>query len=333
MAQPTTEIVRWDLSLTFSEFVIEANRRMFAAHKLLPPIMVGLQNAKFRKMLIENLLTPVENTRRAPDGTYRRDTFEWGEDSYATEEHGVEEPLDDRQVRIYRDVLRAEQIAVRRALNRVLQKYEDDVATYLFNATTFAGKTAGVGASWKTSASTADPIADIDAGLLAVENQCGVRANTIAITKEGLRLYARTARVEDLVKYSGRDDPKSLAHTIDAMKAIHMVENVVVCGGQKNTAGRKQDASLSKIWDESMCLVCNVNDGPDLESDVPSLGRTIVWADESAPVPGAEDEALGVIVEEYYENARRGNVYRARTDYVRKTLQLESGYLLTGIDA
>jgi hypothetical protein len=64
---------------------------------------------------------------------------------------------------------------------------------------------------------------------------------------------------------------------------------------------------------------------------MPNIGRTLMWREDSPGPTGAEDEEIGVAVEEYREENRRGEVIRARTDYQVKQLHAPAGHLLTNL--
>src|SRR5689334_15794477 len=107
MASPRTAISRFDYSLSFSEFSNYLNRQKFIGHLVFPPIYVEYQSAAFRHLPAEAMITPIEDTTRAPKSGYKRDDYEWVTTSYLTEEHGVEEATDDRQLKMYGTELRA----------------------------------------------------------------------------------------------------------------------------------------------------------------------------------------------------------------------------------
>ncbi len=331
MGSPSTVINRFDLSMSFSEFSLLANRKNFVGPRVLPAVGVAEQSSSFAKITVESVLGPIETTLRAPKGTYKRDDFEWTTDSYATEDHGVEEVIDDRTQRMYGSEIRAEQIHVQRAINRVLMSYEDAVATAVFNTTTWTGSalTTTIGTKWDVKAS-ADPIADIDAAIGKVETSSGQKPNTLIVTSLAMRSLKRADRIEDLLKYSGRDDPKNVG-IISGLKELFDLENIIVANGYKNTADKGQSASFSRLWDTTMAMVCHINPDNDLESASPTIGRTVMWTEENGPIPGASDPEPGVIIEEYREERRRGGVIRARHDRQIKILHAESGHLLTGV--
>lgn len=330
MSTPAQAITRFDLSLSYDEFNLEANRRGYVGLQVLPPVAVAQQSSDFRKIAIKSLLGPIEDTRAAPDGTYGRDSFEWNKDSYATEDHGAEETLGDRALKMYGSEIRAEMIHRDRAINRVLQAFEAACAAAVFNTTTWTGEdlTDTANVAWSTQ-TTATPIDDIDAAIEKVKTNCGTKPNALVITDWGLRLLKRTNQVEDLLKYSGRDDPKNLG-VLSGLSELFDLPKIIVADGFKNTAGRGQDATLARLWDSSMCMVCCIDDSADLENIRPTIGRTIMWQEENGPLAGADGQ-IGALVEEYREEARRGSVIRARNDRVIKILHPEAGFLITAI--
>lgn len=326
MGSPATAINRFDLSLAYSEFSLEANRRGFVGPLIMPPVPVALQSASFLKICTGDLLTKKEDTRRAPKGTYKQDDFEWTTDNYAVTEHGVEEPLDDWTLRRYRNEIMAEQIHGDRAVNRLLQAYEHEVAEIMLATATFPD---GAGTDWSTPG-TGTPITDINAAIAAVETASGQTPNTLLLTKTQVRRIKLCDEVTDLLKYSGRDDPKQLG-TVAMLQDLFDIERVIIANGFKNTADRGQTASLSRIWDDTKAIVCCTHTSPDLESPGPRVGATIMWSEENGSIPGSQETEIGVLVEEYRQEGIRGSVLRARNNYQIKVLHPETAYILTGL--
>jgi hypothetical protein len=329
---PSTAIKRWDLSISYQEFNLRANRKGFIGLQVLPAIGVQKQSAGFLVVKVESVLTPIEDLRRNIDGTYKRDDFKWDQDSYNTDDHGAEEPLDDRTLAMYQEI-RAEQIKSERAINRVIQAYENEVAAAVFNSTTWTGSdlTTSVSIPWSTPA-TAVPITNIDAGCVKVKNNCGSKPNTLIVTDLGLRYMKRTAQIQDLLKYSGRDDPKNLG-LVSGLSELLNLPNILIADGMKNTSGRGQSPTFTRLWDPTMAMVCHVAETQDLEDPEPRIGNTIMWSEEVASIPGAGDMESALIIEEYREEKRRGGTFRARGDYQIKILHVKAGHLLQAVTA
>jgi hypothetical protein len=258
MGAPSTAITRLDLSLTYDEFNIQANIRRFIGLRVLPPLAVGQEAADFARIVIASLLTKIEDTRRAPRGTYNRDSFEWTKDSYTVDEHGVEEIVDDATEEKYGDIVRGEQIAVIRSVNRMLQRLEYDIAAAVFDTVTWTGSslTTTLGTAW-TTAATADPVADIDAAHLKVNANCGEDANTLVLTKKAFTAMIRTTRIESLLKYDASEllvalnsgqNQSVVTEIVSGLKQLLQVEQILVGRGFKNTADKGQTPSLSRVW-------------------------------------------------------------------------------------
>lgn len=332
MPAPSTAITRFDLSMAYAEIALAASRQGFIGLKALPPIGVAKEEGDFLKILVEDLMRATEDTERPPRGAYKRDDFNWTKDSFSVKEHGVEEVVDDALIERYGDIIRAETICSQRAVHRVLAALEQAIADAVFNTTTWTGSalTTAITTDW-TNAASATPLADLDGAIEKVKASSGMMPNTIILTDLALRYFKRTAEVEDLLKYSGRDDPKNLG---DSLRELFEIENILVARSFNNSAKEGQSASFSRYWNSDRVMVCHVhNDGMDgdLEAPMPNIGRTIFPTGTGIPLPGMdEDGESGLIVEEYREEARRGGVMRARTKYQVKVIHAEAGHLLTG---
>lgn len=331
--RPSQAITRLDLSLSYSEFSLRANRKGFVGLKVLPAIGVALNAADFIKIKVESLLTKPEETKRAPRGTYSRGTYEFDKDSYKTDEHGAEETVDDAEIEIYGDMLPAERYATDRAINRVLQAYEQAAADAVMNTSTWTGSslTTAVSTPWSTAAS-AVPITDIDAAIEKVKSNCGIKPNTLILTDYALRKIKRTAQITDLLKYSGQDDPKNLG-VLEGLKELFALESIIVADGFKNSSDEGQTASFSRLWPIDKAMVAHVSTSQDLQSEEPRIGATIMFGEQNVSIPGADSSEMGLIVEEYREENRRGGVIRARGNYQVKIMHVKAGHLLTNVAA
>lgn len=333
MAQPTSAITRWDLALNYSQFSLAYNRMGYVGLKIFPIIMVAEQAANFLKVKIESLLGPVEDTKRAPKAEYKSGDFKWDTDSYSTNDHGVEEILDDRQLKMYRNLLRAEIIHRNRAVNRVLQSYESEAITAAQSTSNFNNAAAAV--AWTTPA-TATPIQDFQAAIEAVEARCGRTPDSATIGKKALRRLKLCTQITDRIKYDGfHDSTLTDSVAIRALADLFELKNLNVAGGNgggfKNTAGEGATPSLSRFWDPAKVLVhCSDDAGGDLEAPLARVGNTICWSEEAA---GVNDGEMALIVEEYRQENVRGSRLRARGDWALKLLHTDAGQLITGVVA
>lgn len=350
---PTTTIVRRDLSMTYAEFHAAVNRSRFIGLRVLPPLAVSQESANFQRIDCEQMQHGVEDTRRQPDGTYRRDEGRWKEDSYSLQEHGVEERIDYGKVERWGDLIRFEDLARVRAINRMLTRFEYDIAQSVFNTTTWASYKTNVdvvangssGEKWTVKAS-ADPIIDIDLASDATKSQCGVRANALVASYKAYRAMLRTDRIESLLKQDGVQilinalsgivpDTMAVEQASSSLLQVLQLEKILVGDAAYNSADKGQSPTFSNFWSETLAMVCRIEDdgfNGDLEMPRPHIGRTLFSTKNSEPVPGM---AMGgedsLIFEEYEDNPSRGKFLRPRNKRGLKMMQVESGHLLTNV--
>ncbi|MEN1680779.1 MAG: hypothetical protein AAGJ46_14415 [Planctomycetota bacterium] len=318
----TTEFdKREDLGLMYAEFDLAMNRLGFIGSRLLPVISRADQSGKFPRVPIEQLLQNLDASR-APGSPYKRSTREWSNDDYATEEYGLEAPLDDRTLKRYDDVIDAELMEGEVLENALLQIYEKQVADLLFNATTFAGRTSAITNEWDDQAN-ADPIGDVNTAINAIRLASGVKPNAVVMNDQVFRNVIRCDQVTNLVKYQGFMDARPGQISKAALAAVLNVDEVIVSEGIYNTKSPGETAVNADIWDDEYVLVARVATSSNMMERC--IGRTFMWGEEGATAGGD----MAVIAETYYEDSRRGNTIRRRTDWGLKMLQPECGYLLS----
>lgn len=321
MPTPTSSLatLRPDLAASFEEYDVEASHQGFIAHRVFPKFEVDRAAGVFGRIPIEALLANRE-TRRSPGGAYARDDWEFTPDSFATVEHGAEEPVDDNEAETYRDYFVAEQVAAIRAMDAVLRNAERRVADALFNATTYASQKTGVSNEWD-DATNATPIDDVDAACEAVWSQCGLWPNCVVMNKHVFRNVRKCDQIIDLMKYQSKQDVRASQITPAALAAVFDVDMVLVGDGAKNTAAKGQAISIGKIWSDEYVSVCRVATSDDIREAC--VGRTFFWPGDGAPFDGR--------VEEYREERVRGNVIRYRHQVQEKALHTEAAHLLENI--
>jgi hypothetical protein len=325
MPQPSTNVFerREDLGMLFEEFDLAMNQEGFIGHRVMPLLPRGRSSGKFPRVTLGQLLQNL-NTQRNPDGTYNRSKREFSDDNYETKEYGLEAPLDDRTIERYDDLIDAEVFEGQVIENSLLTDYERQVAALMFNATTFAGKTAAVGTPWSTIA-TATPVTDVNTAITNVRTASGAKPNAVILNDVEFRNAIRCAQVIDNLKYQGFQDARPGEISKQALAISLNVEEVIVAEGMYNTKEPGVTPVLADIWANDFVLVARV--ATTRNPMERCVGRTIMWDRESA----TNGDRMGVIAETYYEDARRGGVLRRRTDWGLKTLFLECGYLLTSV--
>lgn len=307
---------------TMYEFDLEMDRRGFIATRVAPVLEVGSQAGVFGKIPVEQLLETPE-TSRAPGSNYSRGNWKFTSASYATEEHGREEPVDDREARMYQQYVDAEMVATSRAYDAVLRNAEIRMASLIFNATTWGALTTAVGTEWSTAA-TATPIANIKTACESVWTQCGLWPNALIVTRHVFRNLRVCAEVIAAIAASGAGDKATQGRVTEQQLAeVFDLPYIIVAGGTKNTANKGQAATFDKIWDDEYAMVCRIAETNDVRE--PCIARTFHW--------GEDGSSIGGTVESYRDEAIRGDIIRVRHDVDELVMYTECGHLLSNITA
>lgn len=322
-ASPSSSLatLRPDLA-TFEEFDIIRDMEGFIGLKVFPKFTSQVQAGTFGRIPIEALLKQPE-TKRAPRSGYSRRDWQFTTDSFATEERGVEEPIDDREAKIYANYFDAEVIARNRGIRSIIEAHERDVAAATFNTTTYTGSslTTAVSVQWSTPA-TATPVTDVENAVLKVWANSGIWPNALVLSKQLFRKLRFCSQIIDMAKAQNFMDVRPGSITAAQLAVVFDLEQIIVAGGSKDTAAEGQTTVVASIWDKSMAMVCKVSESNDIS--LPCIGRTIEWAG---------DGGVDGVVETYRDETIRGEVVRVRNDRQVKRMYTEMGHLLTNCSA
>lgn len=325
MVSAKNAITRPDLQFSVEEFDNQANRRRYAGLKILKPRIVGLQSAEFAVVPPGDLLSSNENVLRASRAAYNRDEFAFDKKDYKTSDHGVEEVVDDRESAIYRDLVDAENVSTKRALNKVSQALELEICSLVTDETVWAGEDLAttILTSWDTYA-TATPMTDIENARQKIIDGCGAYPDTLVLGRKAFFHLTQCDEIVNRVLGIIGTEPKMVNASI--LQTLFDVERIVVAGGLKNTANRGQTAVFEPIWPDDLALLCKT-----ATSDDPAeicIGRCFAWSEEAGYF--TDSELIGII-EEYREENVRGSVLRCRADWGPKILYPACGHHIKGV--
>ncbi len=322
MASPSGTLAtqRQDLADSLREFEYEANRQQFIGHRVFPVKDVAVQAGTFGRLPVEELLLQRE-TRRAPGSGYNRDQMKFTTDSFATEEHGTEQVVDDREAKMYASYLEAEQEATSTAQHTVLVAAEQRISDLVFNTTTWptAGGTFGAapGTAWDTHA-TATPLDDVENGVRKVWENCGLWANALIISRLTFRHLRRCTEIIDAIASAGAgSQTRAEDITTAQLAAVFDLPHILVAGGTTNTAAPGAAANIASVWPKHAMIARVVTTSNVRE---PGLGRVFHFSMDGSQADGT--------VESYREEPVRGEVVRVRHDVDEKLLYKECGFLI-----
>lgn len=325
MAGPnSTAYSRPDIGEMFSELPLEATASSMGmiGLQLAPTFEAGQAFGVFPKIPDEAVLED-RDTKRAPKGGYARSDWEFGQDSFVTEEHGAEELIDDNLAATYRYAIDYDRVCAARAQGAVLRNLEKEIADAALNTGTGIGATA-VTTPWSSHAA-ATPVNDVKTEISTFEDACGLTPNVLAMSDRVLRELTQCAQIIDRVKYWGGDDPKMMPsdRLLQALAAIFEIEEVVVAKKMRNSALKGQAVSYSKIWGATKVGLYRVARTQDLEE--PCFARTFHWSGDGSSINGVFDQ--------YRDESKRSDVMRFRHQRKFKLLKATLARLLTGVTA
>jgi len=323
MPSPTSSLAtqRPDLA-TFLEFDLESEKSGYISTQVMPVQNVVSQSGSFGKIPIEQLLQQRE-TRRAPGAGYARGNFTFGTATYATEEHGAEEPVDDREAKMYAEYFDAEQVSTMRAFSAVLRNAEERTADAIFNTSTWTGSslTTALTNEWD-DATNAVPLTDVEAAVQKIYDNSGLWANALVINRKVFRNLRNCDQVIERIQSAGAGDAtKASDVTVQMLAQAFDLPFIIVAGTSKNSANEGQAATPTQIWSGEYAMICKVATGMDMRE--PCIGRTFHWSDDGSNIGGT--------VESYRDEVIRGNVIRVRHDVDEVVLYPQAGHLLSNV--
>jgi hypothetical protein len=325
MPSPSTSLatLRPDLA-TFLQFDLESERSGFIATQVLPVVEVASQAGNFGRIPLAQLLQQ-RSTLRAPGAGYARGDFTFESTTYACEEHGAEDVVDDRQAKMYREYFDAEQIATMRAFSAVLRNAEQRVANAVFNATTWNGAslTTAITNEWDSNHKTnAIPIDDVEGAVRKVYDGSGLWPNALIINRRVFRNLRNLDQIIDRIESSGAGSPSKPSDITPQMLAqVFDLDYVIVAGASRNNAKEGQTAAPVQIWSDEYAMVCRIATTNDMAE--PCIGRTFHWSEDGSSIGGT--------VESYRQENVRGEVVRVRHDVDELILYAQAGHLLSNV--
>ena len=316
--------LRPDLGGSFMEFDLEMDRMGFIGSRVLPVIDVPKATGSFGILPVEEMLK-IRNTKRAPGAGYSRGEFKFETSTFTCEEHGAEEPVDDREASLYSEYFVAEQIAAMRARQAVLANYEARVAAAVFNTSTWAGAslTTGISTEW-SNATSGVPVTDVlTAGNIIYENS-GFYPNALIINRRVFRNLKNNAQVIDRIVSAGAGQAAKAGDiSAELMAQVFDLDYIIVAGASKNAANEGQAADLESFWSNEYAMLCRVATGSDIRE--PCIGRTFHWSEDGSNIGGT--------TEEYRDEAIRSKIIRVRHDVDEVIIYANAGHLLSNITA
>ena len=316
--------LRPDLGGSFEDFDLAMDRLGFIGHRVLRPVEVQVASGTFGRIPLAQLLKNADVKRTSRSG-YSRGDWEFQDENFATKEYGFEEPVDQRDVRLYANFFDAEMVSAELARDTVLREAEKRIAAAIFNTTVWTGAplTTSVGTEWSVFA-TATPINDVEAAVRKVYDGTGMWPNAIVMDRIVFRNLRNCDQIIERIQSAGAGtSTKPSDITAEMLARVFDLKYVLVGGSSKNSANEGQAATPVQIWDDEYAMVCRIAETDNIKE--PCIGRTFHW--------GADGSQIGGTMETYDDAKARGEVVRCRHEVHEKVIEPKFGHLLANITA
>jgi hypothetical protein len=312
--------IRADINGVVEEaFGVEKN---FIGQQVMPMVTVDAKSGTYPKIQIAaGELLSAGSTVRTRGGSYGTIYRGWTTDTYDCVDRGLEEAVDDTDVKDLSSRFNLESFTARQVLRNMLTDYESRVATATVNATTFGAGTAPTAAYTAGNLATINFPLDVLAAIERVADASGMSANTIIMSAAVLNRVKTSTLLQNFVR--GGAASSDAVMTINAASianafADNGITRVLVGKARYNTAKKGQAKSVSNIWGNTYIWVGYINPNPTNLFDA-GMGATLVWNAEG-----------GLFVSETYRKEEiRSNMVRVRQNTTEKVIDSTAGTLIT----
>lgn len=314
--QNVTGIVRNDLGTIAWEYLIGPDGQGNVGLRVLPIFTTKKKEGRYPVLPAEAFLK-LQKTARAARGKYNRSDYQFGKGTYACEENGWEELLDDSERHEFGEAdFESEMIATMRAMDVILRSQEVRIAAVVQDTSTMPNSSISI--SWNTAA-TAVPRSDVVGVMETMRSTYGIKPNLMTMSHQAKNDLLLTAEITDAFKYTNMIEIGSEKVQLSQLAQYFGIDEIVLTGAQKDTAKKGQSKSLSDIWTATKVGLYKVSSSRDLKN--PSIGRTFLWE---------EDSPENVVVEQYRAEDNRSDVFRARHHSDEATIFVGAAHIMTG---
>lgn len=330
MATPSSSLATLNPGLSsLFQYIYEEAEQDYITSRVLPTTPVNLSSDTFGVVPLKELAANSGDvTARAPGAGYSRNRMQFTSDSYSCEDHGSEEILDDNESRKYRNYLAAEEVATRRLAHRILTARERRTIAAVLDVTYYnADSDLKVTLSNKWDTASGTPVTDIEAAIVKVRDNTGIKPNALIINWKTYRALRTNPQVAAKISSSGAGSSEAARNvTIDMLRQVFDIDNIIVAGSMQNTANPNAAATMADLWGDH-ALVTRIATTADMQE--PCIGRTFMWTGDNKT--GMNDSMIDGYVETYREEAIRSEIIRARHNTDEKILYKDLACLLPSV--
>ncbi len=300
--------VRVDKELTNLTLALFQDDSSFIAPKIAPEIPVDKSSGVYY-VFPDDMFMRTFDDSRAPATPFKQIDYDLTTAAFATVEHGLEHPIDEK-VRDNADSV----LDLRRQGNQITGQavklnWEKEIADLLTTAANYptGHKTTLSGTDQWSDFQGSDPIGDIKTAILQIQTATGKRPNKIAF---GLEVWNKVSQHPDLLGRVSNRDTQDLSR--DDVARLFEVEEILVGEAIRNTANQGATISNAFLWGKHV-VIGFVDPSPGMM--VASLAYQFVWQQGRTVT--------------YPNTIIKSDVIRVERDSVGKVVAGKCGYLYT----
>lgn len=310
-------ILRADLMGVVEEAALMSEE--FIGLQVLPPLPVPNKAGQYPVIQRSggNLLRN-EVKRRGPTSDYARISRATTTDTYTCKEYGIEELVDDSEVRDYSRFFPVEAKVTTYAYRQVQLAHELRAAALLFNRGNFTATTSGT-AYTAANRGTFDIGLDIDICKQAIKSRGESTSDlTLIMSEAQFNLIRSSTLLQNRIRGTISTDSLLLL-TRQAVAEALAIKEVVVGGAYYDISLQGQASSMSQIWADSLMWLGTVK---------PAAGTGQFFSGGAAYTLFWEQDSAIIQVETYREENKRSEVIRSRQYTDEKIVLANAGQLL-----
>lgn len=283
-----------------------------AGSRIAPILSTALQSANYYVYDTSNMTDIPTDIRRGLSAPFVRGKSRLSDDNFFAKDYGFEEPVDNSEIALYGGIFPAEKSALERAVRVVAVNHELRVRT-LARA---VSQTASPSTKWNAASGTTI-IADVKAAKNAIHASTGVDPNVMVLPRDVFNALETAPELLELMKYT-----EGGTITLEQMRRLFGVAEIIVAGDLINNASEGQTASLGGIWTDEAFL-CYSDSSQDIKAL--TFARTFNWTAMSGSGP------KGISTFTYPEEQIDSRIVRARQYTDEKVVASGAAYYLSNV--
>jgi len=257
---------------------------------------------------------------RAPYTAFPRGTRAFDQDTYATQEYGYEEAVDDTIAKDMSRFFAAEQLSAKLAMRKVSLAHEVRVATALFNTTNFGSATNSDTAYTIANIATFDVGLDVEKALdrLRADGESTNDAVAVMSTNVFTRIKAST-KLQNRLRGIGVSNDTILNVSEQAVAEALGLKAVYVGRAYYDASNEGQAYSSSAIWNNTYVWVGNVGSAGNVMNMFGGGALfTLNWGQYGPPLA----------VETYRDEKITSDIVRSKQHVTEKVVNTNAGDLI-----